>query len=237
MYLLVDAGNSRTKVGCHDGNDWLYRGVWDENPSSLPAGFVPQQIVVSCVARDSTRERLTVNLAVWDNRTEWLLAEPFRCGVRCAYEIPERLGADRWAAAIGAWHAVKEACLIVSAGTATTVDLVREPGVFEGGLILPGLSMMRESLARGTAKLPLADGAFSLPPRRTHDAIETGCLLAQVGAVTEMARRLLPGGPLILTGGNAEQLRPLLEPCVLHPWLVLDGLLAIAREKTVLHGT
>lgn len=233
-YLLIDAGNSRVKYGCHGGGRWLLRDilVLAEHPRfALPTGFEPERIVIANVAGPAVAAALTERLAGLAEHIEWLRGSAERCGLRCDYEDPARLGADRWAAAVGAWTLYAADCLVVCAGTATTIDVVCGTGHFAGGCILPGLELMLESLARGTAGLPLAQGRFSLPPRNTHDAILTGCLQAQAGAIDRMRNQLSTGATVVLAGGNATSLAPLLEGRVeVRPWLVLDGLLAIARQ-------
>ena len=107
--------------------------------------------------------------------------------VRNSYEQAGQLGADRWAALIGARALHRgPVVVVVMAGTATTVDLLDETGVFLGGLIFPGFDLMRGSLARNTAQLPYADGSYTAQPRRTADAIFSGCLHAQAGAVERL---------------------------------------------------
>lgn len=231
MILVVDAGNTRIKYGCHDGNEWLSREVLEGDTFRFPLGFLPRRIVVACVAGNAQRAFLQQALAPWAGSVEWLRASALRCGLRCAYDDPQVLGADRWAAAIAAWQLFRSSCLVLSAGTATTIDIVRASGVYEGGCILPGLSMMIESLARGTAGLPVASGSVQLPPRNTHDAIHTGCVLAQVGALRELAALVPPDSPVIVTGGAAESLLPVLGGAVrFSQWLVLEGLLAVAQD-------
>lgn len=234
MFLLIDAGNTRIKFGCHDGARWRSRSVLEEDPLVLPAGFLPRQTVVSCVAGPHVRDRLQQVLARLGGDIEWLSASPERCGLRCGYDVPSALGPDRWAAALGAWQSVGGPCVVMSAGTATTIDVIRAPGVYDGGCILPGLSMMRDALVRGTARLPAAVGAVTVPARNTQDAIQTGCVLAQIGALREVCARLAPYTPIILTGGAAPDLLPLLGDSVRHlPWLTLDGLLSVARDRRV----
>ncbi|MDQ7989691.1 MAG: type III pantothenate kinase [Candidatus Dactylopiibacterium sp.] len=237
MYLLVDAGNSRLKYGAHDGQHWLARAACplDLPRLDLPEGFRARRIVVANVAGAALAGRLAPHLAQAGADIEWLRAEAGRCGVANDYADPASLGADRWAAAIGAAPLLEKDGIVVCAGTATTIDILRHDATgqarFAGGCILPGLRMMRESLARNTAGLPLAQGRFAEPPRNTHDAIATGCLLAQTGAIAGMAATLPPGAPIVLTGGNAEMLLPHLTGDIrLQPWLVLDGLLRIATE-------
>ena len=240
MFLLIDAGNSRVKIACHDSRDWLLRSALEDVaqlPASLPAGFQPQRIVIANVAGASMAERLQRTLANLSAPIEWLQASASRCGLRCDYAQPAQLGPDRWAAAIGAWQQVHADCLVVCAGTATTIDIVRQPGIFAGGCILPGLDLMLETLSSKTAALPRAQGSLSVealltPPTETHAAIRAGCLHAQLGAIERMAALLPADAPILLAGGHAEALAPHLGARArLQPWLIMDGLLAIAAES------
>lgn len=234
MFLLIDAGNTRIKFGSHDGRDWLLRDALrhaDISAFHLPDECVPQRVLVANVAGAEVAQALRTRLAVVAPGVpvEFLRAEALRCGLRNGYANPAQLGADRWAALVGAWRELGRACLVVSAGTATTVDFIDADARFAGGCILPGLDMMRASLAGGTANLPLAEGAYVAHPDNTLDAIASGCLNAQLGAIDRM--RMPANLPLVLTGGAADALTPLLPgEVLLRPWLVLDGLLQLARE-------
>ena len=115
-------------------------------------------------------------------------------------------------------------------------DLVLDAeGVFQGGAILPGYELMRRSLARDTAQLPLAEGHYATPPRNTMDAIVSGCLQAQAGAIERMHRQLPPGSPCVLTGGAAPLLADLPGladlPLRRIDNLVLEGLLRFAADS------
>ena len=118
--------------------------------------------------------------------------------------------------------------------TATTVDAVTAAGDFLGGMILPGLGLMLGALARGTAQLPqVAPGAdaFAAPPTfadHTSDAILSGCLAAQAGAI-ERACAALPADLCIISGGAAASVAPLLSvPHWMLDNIVLVGLHAAA---------
>jgi type III pantothenate kinase len=161
----------------------------------------------------------------------WAVAKRRECGVTNAYGKPEQLGVDRWAALIGAWSIVRGPCLVVTAGTATTADVLRSDGTFAGGAILPGLDLMKRSLADNTAGLPFAKGRFSSEPRNTADAIETGCLLAQAGAIERVFATMEQGAVCVLAGGAASRIGGHLGiPLRLVDNLVLEGLLQIAGE-------
>jgi type III pantothenate kinase len=238
MYLLIDAGNTRLKFACHDGREWLLRDSLlspEELPGKLPTGFQPSRILVSCVAGEEFAEHLRQALTCFDAPLEFLRSSAQRCGVLNRYHAPASLGTDRWASAIGAWHRQRTDCLLICAGTATTIDIVRAPGEFSGGCILPGLSLMLDSLAQRTAALPRAAADISPAelaeiPRDTLAAIAAGCLHAQLGAIERMRTQLTADAPVLVAGGNAELLIPHLAGYVHHtPWLVMEGLLIIAQ--------
>ena len=153
--------------------------------------------------------------------------------LRNGYRNASQLGVDRWHALIAARAAHPDRPLVVvTAGTATTVDGVTADGVFVGGAIAPGVRMMFESLARGTANLPFASGQMAAFPDNTDDAIASGVLGAQLGLIERFARVFGDdhGEPLlVLGGGHASQL----APYVGHG----TALLAVAREENlVLRG-
>jgi len=100
-------------------------------------------------------------------------------------------------------------------------------GNFQGGLILPGVALMCQALAANTARLPLADGRFAGLPRNTMDAIVSGCLHAQAGAVERMFEQVAahPGATCLVSGGAAGQFFELLRvPRQRVDNLVLEGL-------------
>lgn len=240
MILLVDAGNTRIKwrvIETGPGAGPVAEGVVaHEEIGSLHGVFRlhPRlRRLVGCnVAGPEVAGRIAELAAAAGLVPEWLTPTARCCGVRNLYDDPAHLGADRWAALIGARRVHAGAALVVTAGTATTMDLLAADGAFLGGLILPGVDLMQRALAMRTAQLPLASGRFSPTPRNTADAIHTGCLQAQAGAVERMFRQLAgqPGALCLLGGGAADSFAELLEiPVQRIDNLVLVGLAAVAR--------
>jgi type III pantothenate kinase len=190
------------------------------------------KVIVANVAGRSARRILEGAFARRGATPIWAAAKRRECGVTNAYGRPAQLGADRWAALIGAWSMFGGPCLVVAAGTATTVDVLGSDGTFAGGMILPGIELMKRSLAQNTAGLPLARGRFSEAPRNTADAIESGCLLAQAGAIERAFATMGSGAACVLAGGAADRIAPHLRiPVRLVDNLVLEGLVRIANES------
>ena len=190
-------------------------------------------MVACCVAGRVVEAAIETATAASGRRLHCVRAVPSAYGVRNGYEAPERLGSDRWAAMIGARAKTRGACLVVCAGTATTVDWLDAAGNFRGGLILPGLRLMCTALAKNTAQLPDTDGEYRNEPRNTVDAIVSGCLHAQAGAIERMFVRASAEGEVLclMTGGMAYRIAPCLEiPFRMEEMLVLDGLCEAAKR-------
>ena len=228
MLLCLDAGNTRLKFGLRDGAGWRTQGALDyadvaSLPQRLPA---PAARIVACnVAGDPARRHIDALAAQLRVPLEWLTSSASACDVSNGYDTPQQLGADRWAALIGARALHADACVVVLAGTATTIDALDAQGRFRGGLILPGLALMRSALARNTADLPDARGQHRQLATNTDDAIVSGSIHATLGAIGRMRATLSDDALCLLSGGAATELAPHLDPpCRMVDNLVLEGL-------------
>jgi type III pantothenate kinase len=127
---------------------------------------------------------------------------------------------------------------VVDCGTAITVDALSAKGQHLGGLIIPGIDLMRRSLMTETFALAAfqatekCDGQPALLARDTHSGITCGTLYAVIGLVDYVMSHLEPEGPfaLIFTGGNAQKFFPLFSSKRYQycPDLVLRGLMTVA---------
>ncbi|WP_084656509.1 type III pantothenate kinase [Pandoraea norimbergensis] len=222
-------------------------------------GFIcpePAGVWLTNVAGDAAEQAVRMTLqTLWGMASsDWLQvlhASETRAGVRNGYDTPTQLGSDRWASLIGA-HAAwpGEHLLIVTLGTATTVEALRADGDYLGGLIAPGPALMLRSLAQGTAQLPTLDATMPSGgqdfARNTADAILRGCLAAQAGLVernhAQLQARL--GAPVrcVLSGGARQALAQTLTlPFTDHDQLVPAGLYEVAiraaAEAALLAGS
>src|SRR6266540_3220287 len=141
MILAVDCGNSRLKWGLHDNGSWRRTGTVPVSGLARLAKswkrLAPaDKVVVANVAGPSARKRLETIFARRSMVPAWVKAKRHECGVTNGYGQAGQLGPDRWAALIGAWAILRGPCLVVTAGTATTVDFLRGDGRFVGGAIL-----------------------------------------------------------------------------------------------------
>jgi len=236
--LLLDIGNSRIKWALVQEGRQVNVGVFENSASvSLQHEFaaltMPSRVLVSNVAGEDVARRVHELCTAWDRPLDFVSAKAEQCGVRNGYAQPQRLGSDRWAALIAAWHEVRGACLVVTCGTATTVDALSAQGEFLGGLILPGVDMMQRCLATGTAQLTATEGSLRDFPLDTADAIYSGAIRATLGAI-ESQYVLLKNAEarVLLSGGAAVKVSPYLSIPFDHvDNLVLRGLQIIGEGE------
>lgn len=230
MILCIDSGNTRLKWGLRDGAAWVAQGAASQmQAGTLQLPAAPARIVACNVAGDNGAAAIAALAQRHGVAVEWVRSQAAQCGVVNRYDAPEQLGADRWAALVGARALQAGACIVVMCGTATTIDVLDADGVFQGGLILPGLDLMRAALADSTADLPTARGEYRELPRNTFDAIASGAIEATLGAIERMSRRIASTDFCLLSGGAAGVIAPRLGmPHRVVDNLVLEGVARIA---------
>ncbi len=236
MLLLVDAGNTRIKWAVAD--DGAAPGAWRAQGAVAHAELAAldaawrqygvTRAVVANVAGAALKNALAPMLAAVP--VSWFASVPELDGMRNGYRNPAQLGCDRFAAALGARTlAPRQALVVATCGTATTIDAITADGRYLGGMILPGLGLMAASLARNTAQLPQVEPGRALPAGfadNTDDAILSGCLTAQAGAI-ERAVALHRADACIVSGGAAQYICPVLT--VAHR--MVDNIVLIGLQR------
>lgn len=230
----IDQGNTSAKITIYRDGELVERARLGNTGSAALAEILDRQRVRGAIY--SSVGRFDAGLVGWlrhrgDIRV-LVLSHTTPLPVRIAYTTPQTLGLDRVAAAIGAWSRWGgEPLVVADAGTALTVDMVSADGTFLGGNISPGLHMRLESLHRFTRRLPRVelDGPVPDYGHDTETALRCGALL---GAAREIAGACRHASRVVLTGGDAPLLAPIVREetdlptdCCDH--LVADGLLRI----------
>jgi type III pantothenate kinase len=226
-WLLI--GNSR----------WHWAGLqkaelisWHAAPAALPGAAVHAWAAVGPVP---------VGAELPQERRLLLADVPLR-------EAPPWLGVDRALAGWQAWRERGGPVLVADAGTVLSFTRVDGPGRFAGGRLMAGVALQLRAMAAGTQALPSALAEGVIPdlsdqdhgswPRETAAAmavgVRRGLAAAVVAAALDLARRE-PQLGLVLTGGDGEQLLPLIAEGLagrgpvplLRPALCLEALAAL----------
>ncbi|MGL6110161.1 MAG: type III pantothenate kinase [Rubrivivax sp.] len=251
-FLAIDIGNTRLKWASYatprPGAAMLAQGaIFLETIDALAdtdwKHLTPPSHMLGCVvAGDTVRRRVEEQMEIWDIEPHWVVSSSQEAGLVNGYDHPNRLGADRWVALIGARARLLASgpprpALVVMIGTAATVDAIDAEGRFLGGLILPGFGLMLKALEMGTAGLKFPTGDVVDFPTNTSDALMSGGANAIAGAVERQHRKLLErtgqAPALFMTGGAAVKLAPITDLAFeTVESLIFDGLLRIQAHRS-----
>ena len=244
MIWLLDLGNSRLKVapwqpdaGLGEVQAWAH-GAADFAPSMQRwlAGLQPgDRCWLASVAGSELTAGVAEAVASRGHAATRARTRPECAGVRIAYAEPSRLGVDRFLGLLAAHARGDGPWLIVSAGSALTVDLLDGAGQHRGGVIAPSPEHMRAALAARFPALAFAGGEATDFAADTADALAGGSLGAALGLVERchrQATRLLGRPPrLLVSGGGGARLAEGLEiESEQSPFLVLEGLAVYAAQ-------
>ena len=213
-YLLLDGGNSQLKWAWVHGGEIgeigraPYRdlGKLGEEWRARSDGI--SRIIGSAVCGETKKALVAEQLP---QPIEWLASMPQGLGIRNHYRNPAEHGADRWFNALGARRFSSHACVVVSCGTAVTIDALTEDNHYLGGTIMPGFHLMKEAMAQKTANLNRPIGRVYPFPTTTANALASGMMDAVCGSILLMHARLQEkagaGRPVdvVLTGGGAAK--------------------------------
>jgi type III pantothenate kinase len=245
MRLLLDVGNTRIKWATwadgtlQDADELVHRSDPETSVASLldRCSLQPSQVLVSNVAGPDFNKVISAGVSSrWNQTVEFARSQSSAGSLRNGYQDFSQLGVDRWLTMLAAVHRYRKAICVVDVGTAVTVDQIDERGQHLGGIILPGLDLMRKALTGNTGDLERL-AVFGATARQdeaqllgqsTDAAIAKGAIAAIRAVIEECRASLLHGHSdpvLVITGGDAPRIIPhLRNSAEHHPSLVLEGL-------------
>jgi type III pantothenate kinase len=239
VILEMDFGNSRIKWRLRRGAEILVRGVTDREKGLVdvvPAiqFYVEQLKAISVVSVLDESAKAWINFWAKKNLNivpRYAVSQVEMAGVINGYDDPARLGVDRWLAVVAAYNLCRSACIVISCGTALTVDLITQEGRHIGGYIVPGWKTAMNALNTNTQLINLSEIKSSKLAPGTYTQVAVGhglaaCYLGLIqNAITQLGTQTGLGSQTILaTGGDAKRLQELFPEIQLCEELILDGL-------------
>lgn len=243
--VLMDIGNSSIKAATWlDGKRGEARTVattaeeavavmktlWEALPENVARGVALCSVCPPVLAE--------IRAAASSHAMEPLLVigEDIPAPIAADVNEPEKVGTDRLCAAAAAFDLFKTACVVADFGTALTIDLVADNGIFLGGTILPGMRLSARALHEHTALLPLVEigqpsGTLG---KDTIQAIRFGVFAMMCGALREITERYATEigkwPPLVVSGGDAASVAGSCDFIDrVAPDLCLDGIALAVR--------
>lgn len=230
MQLVIDIGNSKTKVGYFKGTKLLEKEEVNSlvGLQSIIQKKKPDHIGIGKVGKDKEA------ILSWLGQNEidyFLINSDTKIPLKNLYKTPETLGVDRLAAAVGAWYKfLKKAVLVIDLGTCITYDVVNSEAEYLGGGISPGMHLRYKAMSSFTTGLPELE--FSkFPPligRSTAECMHTGVIhgiLYELEKMIEEYKKEVGSLEIVLTGGDSKFFESKLKANIFaNQNLILEGL-------------
>lgn len=243
--ILLDCGNSSLKAQLRDDGRVeasfavSYRADWPQRLQAWLCDAGSGHCYLSSVLDPDRQIRLDECLAgAFGEGVTRFRSEPRSAGVINGYRRPERLGVDRWLALIGAASLVEGDCILIDAGSAITLDLLRGDGRHLGGAILPGINTSRERFREIFSYIDFSNhkiGANDEPGCSTEDGIQIDYPRDSIDRLRELVggwmQNLDRDAKILLAGGDAPRIQAELEQAGrIVPDLVFVGMSRLAEQ-------
>ncbi|MHC4658761.1 MAG: type III pantothenate kinase [Planctomycetota bacterium] len=228
--MAIDIGNTNITVGLFlKGEEKFIESIPGEARAKLEACLKSawQKVPVAKNSKEKRRDGVIVVSSVksvWTKAVQqiakealgekvYIIGKNIPLPMRLWVDKPEEVGTDRVVSAAAAYAVVEDAVVVADFGTAVTIDLVDQHGVFQGGVICPGFEISAEALKKNTAQLPKVKVAKPKAPygKTTDQAVSCGLYYSAVGTLEEVIRRYaekIGRWPhTVLTGAAAEMIK------------------------------
>lgn len=221
--LAIQVGNTRIKLACFRAEDpdetvfvekkdvaaaveaaaRLFEPISSEADASVVIASVNKP--VSDALAGALRDQLSCDI--------YTVPDDMPAPIGVCLDAGARPGIDRLLNAAAAYDKLRQACIVIDAGTCVTVDFVDGEGVFHGGAIAPGARMQLRAMHEQTAALPAVE--LAVPEglawgSNTRDAMLRGVYHGLRGMTWRLIEKYAEqyGGfpPVIATGGDAAML-------------------------------
>lgn len=220
--LAVSVGNTRTRIGAFVEGKLLEAATLENRKGGALGEALEHAFHPLREREDAVILMASVNPAAAQALEEQIQRQLNRPVSRVERDLPipigrqldreALVGEDRLLNAAAAYDVLKQACVVVDAGTAMTVDFIDGAGTFHGGAIIPGAQLMLDSLHSRTAQLPEVEVAKPLEPigHNTVEAMRAGVFYGMRGVVRELVERYaqqVGSYPMVVaTGGDSDLL-------------------------------
>jgi type III pantothenate kinase len=228
--IAIDIGNTNINVGLFlDGEEQFIKSIPGRSRAQLTDCLTSawQEIPVLQSSREQKRDGVIVVSSVKPAWTEviqeiakgklgervYLVGKDIPLPMTLWVDEPNKVGTDRVVSAAAAYAVVEDAVVVADFGTAVTIDLVDENGIFLGGVICPGFEISAQALKDNTAQLPNIKVTKPKGPygKNTAEAINCGLYYSIIGALEEVVRRYAETigrwPQTVITGAAAKVIR------------------------------
>lgn len=207
MLLVVDIGNTNITIGVYHEDELLgsFRMTTKTPRTSdeyglFIVGWLNSRGILAKEITDIIISSVVPNImySFTNGIKKYLDQEPImvgpgtKTGISINTESPKTVGSDRIVDLAGAFYTYGGPTLVIDFGTATTYDVVTEKGVFEAGIISPGIKISAMALWQKTAKLPEIEikKPASILAKNTITSMQAGLVYGYIGQVEYIVKKI-----------------------------------------------
>ncbi len=225
MIIVLDVGNTNTKIGIFDGDELALSLRLSSSMSKTgdEYGFYlvgmlknknisPSDITGGIISSVNPNLNYTFEhmLGFYFGVKPYIVGAGVKTGINVKYDNPKEVGADRIVGSVAAYNIYGGPCIVIDCGTATTFNVVSANGEYLGGAIAAGLKSSADALYTGTAKLPKVE--LTVPKnvigKTTITNMQSGLVYGYVsmieGMVARIKKEIGKEVKVIATGGLSE---------------------------------
>ena len=244
QYIVGDIGNTSTRI-CLLEKSKIVRSIYFNTKSIFMKGYfqtilkkllkknLKKEILFSCVVPLALKEIKKI-LKKSNYKVLEIKNLNFKKLIKINIKNIKQLGSDRIVNSIEGKKFKN--CLIIDFGTATTFDIVKN-GIYEGGVIAPGVKLSMEILSQSTALLPM----FNLKNKQnsygknTKDALNAGFIWGYDGLINNIINKITKNWKMnykiILTGGYANLFKKIIKrKTIVDQNITIKGVSKVYRE-------
>jgi type III pantothenate kinase len=247
-YLVGDIGNTLTKISILNKNFKIIKSFNIETNKLIKSNNL--KLFFNKIMSTKTKKKILFSsvvpsiykkIKVYLNKKKHKVFEikelDFKKIIKLNIKKTNQIGSDRIANAVGSYEYYKKNCLIIDFGTATTFDVVKSPGVYDGGVIAPGIKQSIISLNKSTALLPLLNlkSKSKSYGKNTKDALNAGFIWGYQGLINNIIKKITLSSKnnykVILTGGYAKLFKKYInKKCVIDDNVTIKGIITIFKK-------
>jgi type III pantothenate kinase len=254
MILVIDVGNTNIVLGCMDDDKihFTARLSTDRTKTSDEYAILVQNLFVvnhcsvskieggiisSVVPQLSSALQDAVKKVT--GKHPLIVGSGVKTGLNILIDNPGQLGSDLVADAVAAYAEYPKPTLIFDMGTATTLSVLDARGNYIGGMIIPGVRLAMEALAKGTSQLPhiSLEAPKKITGTNTVDCMKSGAIYGNAamldGIIDRVESELGQQAAVVATGGLMRYITPYCNhKMICDENLMLKGLYIIYKKNT-----
>ncbi len=244
-YIIGDIGNTSTRICLLNKNSKIIKSIIFDTKKVFLDNYVKKnlkmifkekikkKVLFSSVVPHAYRKIKTI-LKKKNYKVNEIKSLKFKKLIKINIKNTSQLGSDRIVNSIEGKK--YRNCLIIDFGTATTFDIIKN-GIYEGGVIAPGVKLSMENLSKSTALLPMFNlkNKQSSYGKNTKDALNAGFIWGYEGLVNNIIKKITfnwkKNYKIILTGGYAKLFKTIIKnKSTIDQNITIKGISKVYRE-------